>query len=188
MDLDTLYQDILLAFSGDPIATKHISTDGWWSTDPNGLLLLDNKIYVLSAGNLCTCVLQYNHDHILAGYFGQNKTLELVHRGYSWPSFYADVQQFCKSCVTCMWSKPQRHKPYMSRSLTMDLTFIFRFSFYFIFPFSFFFYFLFLEQLGLGFISHAVTSVTGWWHSHKTDHRTWGNKVEGSRIKWCYTV
>ena len=46
--------------------------------DPNSLLLLDNKIYVLSAGNLCICVLQYNYDHILAEYFGQNKILELV--------------------------------------------------------------------------------------------------------------
>ena len=36
------------------------------------------------------------------------------------------------------------------------------FYFYFciLFFFSFFFSFLFLEQLGLGFISHAVTSVT----------------------------
>ena len=31
---------------------------------------------------------------------------------------------------------------------------------YFTFHFFFFFIFLFLEQLGLGFISHAVTSVT----------------------------
>ena len=31
---------------------------------------------------------------------------------------------------------------------------------YFIFSFLFPFIFLFLEQLGLGFISHAVTSVT----------------------------
>jgi len=83
MDLDTLHQDILLALSSDLIATKHISVDGWWSMDPNGLLLLDNRIYVLSAGNLCTCVLQYNHDHILARHFGQNKTLELVHYRYS---------------------------------------------------------------------------------------------------------
>ena len=82
--------------------------------DPNNLLLLNNKIYIPSAGNLCTCILQYNHDYILAGHFGQNKTLELVHRGYSWPSLRADVQQFCKSCVTCMRSKPQRHKPYGS--------------------------------------------------------------------------
>ena len=82
--------------------------------DPNGLLLLNNRIYVLSAGNLHIHVLQYNHDHILAGHFGQNKTLELVCHKYSYPSLCADVQQFCKSCVTCMWFKPQCHKLYGS--------------------------------------------------------------------------
>ena len=61
-----------------------------------------------------THILQYNHDHILARHFGQNKTLELVCHGYFWPSLHTDVQQFCKFCVTCMWSKPQRHKPYGS--------------------------------------------------------------------------
>ena len=40
------------------------------------------------------------------------------------------------------------------------LYFIFPFHFYFTLLFFFFFIFLFLEQLGLGFISHAVTSVT----------------------------
>jgi len=114
MDLDTLHQNILSALPSNPIATKHTSADGWWSTDPNSLLLPDNRIYVSSAGNLCTHVLQYNHNHILAGHFGQNKTLELVRHGYFWPSLHADVQQFCKSCVTCMQSKPQRHKPYGS--------------------------------------------------------------------------
>ena len=39
------------------------------------------------------------------------------------------------------------------------LCFYFLFSLYFIFIFIFL-YFLFLEQLGLGFISHAITSVT----------------------------
>jgi len=57
MDMDILHQDILLALSSDPIATKHISADGWWSTDSNSLLLLDNRIYISSAGNLCTHVL-----------------------------------------------------------------------------------------------------------------------------------
>ena len=47
----------------------------------------------------------------------------------------------------------------MSRLLTIDLTFIFHFLFYFIL-FCLSFIFLFLEQLGLGFISHTVTSVT----------------------------
>jgi len=40
------------------------------------------------------------------------------------------------------------------------LYFIFSFHFYFTLLFFFFLIFLFLEQLGLGFISHAVTSVT----------------------------
>ena len=57
IDLDTLYWDILLALPSDPIVTKHISADGQWSKDPNSLLLLDNKICILSASNLCTCVL-----------------------------------------------------------------------------------------------------------------------------------
>ena len=50
--------------------------------------------------------------------------------------------------------------PNLSRSLTVDFIFISSFHFillFFSFSFSFF---LFLEQLGLGFISHAVTSVT----------------------------
>ena len=48
---------------------------------------------------------------------------------------------------------------YMSSSQTVDLGFLY-FTFYFYFLFNLFFYFLFLEQLGLGLISHAVTSVT----------------------------
>jgi len=112
MNLDTIHQDILSALPSDPIATKHISADGQWSIDSKNLLFLDNRIYVPSAGNLRTHVLQYNHDYILARYFGQNKTLELVRCGYFWPSLHADIQQFCKSCVTCMRSKPQYHKLY----------------------------------------------------------------------------
>ena len=91
VDLDTLYQDILLALLSNSIATKHISVDDWWSMNPNSLLLLNNRIYVLFASNLHICILQYNHDHILAKYFGQNKILELVCYGYSWPSLYTDV-------------------------------------------------------------------------------------------------
>ena len=57
----------------------------------------------------------------------------------------------------------------------------FIFSFHFLFSFRFIFYFLFLEQLGLGLIGYAVTSVTTRWRSHKTDHKTWEKGVEGSR-------
>ena len=62
----------------------------------------------------------------------------------------------------------------------VDLVF-FYFTFHFYFHSILFFYFLFLEQLGLEVIGHTVTSVTIWWHSHKTDYETWENLVEGSR-------
>ena len=91
MDLDTLYQDILSTLPSNLIAIKHTSANGQWSMDLNSLLLFNNRIYVLSTGNLCICVLQYNHDHILAGHFGQNKTLELVHYRYFWPSLHTDI-------------------------------------------------------------------------------------------------
>ena len=68
------------------------------------------------------------------------------------------------------------------------LNFYFSLLILFYFILFLFFSFLFLEQLRLGFISHTVTSVTGWWRSHKTDHRTWKNEVKGSRIKWHHTA
>ena len=68
------------------------------------------------------------------------------------------------------------------------LYFVFSFHFYFTLLFTFLFSFLFLEQLGLGLISHTVTSVTNWWRSHKTDHETGENGVEGTRIKWRHTA
>ena len=48
----------------------------------------------------------------------------------------------------------------MSSSQTVDLVFLLSFIFIFIFISVYFSIFLFLEQLGLGLIGHAVTTVT----------------------------
>ena len=77
----------------------------------------------------------------------------------------------------------RKHILFVSRLLIVDFIFIFS-SHFILFFFFLFFSFLFLEQLRLGFISHTVTSITGWWRSYKTDHRTWKNGVEGSGMKW----
>jgi len=71
-------------------------------------------MYVPDNANLCLQVLQYHHDHVLAGHLGQNKMLELIQRHYTWLNIRDDAQKFCKSCVTCMRSKPQCHRPYGS--------------------------------------------------------------------------
>ena len=49
---------------------------------------------------------------------------------------------------------------YIVKIVDGGLYFIFSVHFYFTLLFFFFFSFLFLEQLGLGLISHTVTSVT----------------------------
>jgi hypothetical protein len=113
MDVEKLHQDILAALPEDPVSLERIATPHpRWTTDSDGFLRQDGKIYVPSSGDLRTRVLQFKHDHVLSGHFGQNKTLELVRRDYSWPNLRTFVKDFCNSCTTCMRSKSQRHKPY----------------------------------------------------------------------------
>ena len=81
----------------------------------------------------------------------------------------------------------KNNKEQVSRLLTVDFILFFLFILFY-FTFLFLFIFLFLEQLRLGFICHAVTSVTNWWRNHKTDHKTWENEVKGSGTKWHHTA
>ena len=71
-------------------------------------------MYILDNDNLRLRVLQYHHNHVLAGHLGQNKTLELIWRHYTWLNIHDNIQKFHKSCVTCMWPKPQHHRLYGS--------------------------------------------------------------------------
>ena len=115
LDQDQLYSDILATLPFNSSISNHLlHPEGYWSKDNTGFLRLDNRMYVLDNANLRLQVLQYHHDHVLAGHLGQNKTLELIQRHYTWPNIHDDIQKFYKSCVTCMRSKPQRHRPYGS--------------------------------------------------------------------------
>jgi len=115
LDQNQLYSDILATLPFDSSISDHLlHLEERWSKDGVGFLRLDNRIYVLDNANLRLWVLQYHHDHVLAEHLGQNKTLELIQRHYTWPNIHDGVQKFCKSCVTYMRSKPQRHRPYGS--------------------------------------------------------------------------
>jgi len=115
LDQNQLHSDILATLPFDSSISDHLlHPEGHWSKDGAGFLRLDNRMYILDNANLRLRVLQYHHDHVLAGHLGQNKTLELIWRHYTWPNIRDNVQKFCKSCVTCMRSKPQHHRPYRS--------------------------------------------------------------------------
>ena len=87
MDSEQLHADILAHLSSDPVAQRHIgiTSDPRWTQYDDGFLRHGNQIYVPEAGNLRLRVLQYKHDHVLSGHFGQNKTLSIICHEYMWP-------------------------------------------------------------------------------------------------------
>jgi len=114
MDVETLHNNILSALPSDPIAQIHLSDppDSRWSTDEAGFLRLDGRIYVPDLDGLRLQVLRYHHDHPLSGHFGQNRTLELIQRKYTWPGLRTFVKDYVQSCTSCARAKTPRHRPY----------------------------------------------------------------------------
>jgi len=114
MDAERLHSNIQSQLREDPTAEEHINnqSDPSQTLYPDGLLRHLGHIYVLNSGNLQLCVLQYSHDHPLAGHFSQTKTLHQVQMHYYWPGLPVYVKDYCKSCVTCSHAKPVCHKPY----------------------------------------------------------------------------
>jgi hypothetical protein len=113
MDVEKLHADIRTAYEKDPVTAAQLpqpSDPKWTVTD--GLLRIKERIYVPDAPDLRLRVLQYKHDHPVAGHFGQNKTLELIRREYAWPNLRTFVKDYCNSCASCKRAKAPRHKPY----------------------------------------------------------------------------
>ena len=59
-----------------------------------------------------TELISRHHDNPLAGYFGIEKTRELVARKYYWETLCHDVEVYVRGCDICLASKAVRHKPY----------------------------------------------------------------------------
>ena len=113
MDIEKLHNDIRSSLKDDEFASHYLDgSHPHWILGEDGLLRQHGKIYVPDANDLRLKVLQYKHDHILSGHFGQNKTIQLVKEEYTWPKLRTFIKDFCKSCTTCMRSKAPRHKPY----------------------------------------------------------------------------
>ena len=105
MDQEQLNTDILSALPDDPLYIAYQKEPlPRWSVDTDGFLRHDNLIYIYipDTNDLCLRILRYKHDHILSGHPGQNKTIDLIRREYTWPGLCEFVKKYVQSCTTCM--------------------------------------------------------------------------------------
>jgi hypothetical protein len=116
VDNDAIHKDIMSALPSDPSISAYLSSpippNSRWSIDSEGLLRLDNRIYVPDTNDLRLRILRHKHDHPLSGHFGQNRTLELIRRDYTWPGICTFIKDYMSSCTSCAHAKVPRHKPY----------------------------------------------------------------------------
>ncbi len=96
MDTERLHVNIKSQLLDDPVSVEHLDSraDLRWTLGPNGLLRHSGCIYVPDS-SLCLRVLQYSHDHPLAGHYGQSKTLYQVRLNYYWPRLPTYVKNYC---------------------------------------------------------------------------------------------
>ncbi|KAF8823414.1 hypothetical protein HHX47_DHR10000202 [Lentinula edodes] len=117
MDIEALHHAIILTLLKDPSSVIGLElakdpSNECWSLGSDGLLCLDDRIYVPNHGNLRLQVLRYFYDHPLSGHFGQNQTLEAVCRQCTWPKVRDFIRDYVTSCTICGRNKPRRHWPY----------------------------------------------------------------------------
>ena len=100
MDQEQLNSDILSALPNNPLYIAHLKPR--WSATPDGFLCHNSLIYIPNSNDLRLRVLHYKHNHILSRHPSQNKTVDLIHRNYTWPRLLEFVKKYCKSCTICM--------------------------------------------------------------------------------------
>ena len=63
-------------------------------------------------------ILKENHDSILGGHRGMNKTYESIKRYYQWPNMKSEVEEYVKKCAKCQINKTLKPK----RKAPMEIT------------------------------------------------------------------
>src|SRR5258705_12184084 len=117
LDHNALAKSITAACTEDDLAMKihkQIKTakqlDG--STEKEGHLLFQNRIYVPNKGTLQLHTIHNHHDHPTAGHFRETKTTELVCCKFHWPGLRCMVGDYVRLCTSCAHTKATHHKPY----------------------------------------------------------------------------
>jgi hypothetical protein len=98
--LDNKYRELYKQVAKDGNINKNFSIS-------NDLLCWKNRIYVPEG--ISQWIIQSEHDSKVAGYFGRERTLELISRNFYWVNMERDVRNYCD---ICQMTKAPRHAKY----------------------------------------------------------------------------
>lgn len=94
-------------------ANRHPDVDlATCNIDDDGILNINQYIYVPNDDALRLRIIKARHDHPAAGHPGQAATFELITRDFWWKGMRKDIAQFIRNCEACQRMKPPRHSPY----------------------------------------------------------------------------
>jgi len=79
-----------------------------WSIS-EGLLYYKDPLFIPDNEDLQTLNAKSCHDSKIAGYFGQEKTLEMITGDFYWKKITDWVNDYVRSCTTCQQAKAPRH-------------------------------------------------------------------------------
>ncbi len=81
-----------------------------WEENADGILCHQSLPYMPEI--IKTELISRHHDDLLAGYFGINKTQELIAQKYYWLTLCHDVEVYVTGCDICLALKAVKYKPY----------------------------------------------------------------------------
>jgi len=78
----------------------------------DGSLYYKEHVYVPDSLELKRTIVSKEHNTLVAGHMGQDKTVELVRRNFFWPQMDSWIQDYVGSCEDCQKDKAIRHARY----------------------------------------------------------------------------
>lgn len=78
----------------------------------DGTLYYRGRLYVPDNLDLKKQIVEADHDSVVAGHMGADKTVELVRRNFFWPAMDAWIRDYVNSCPECQKAKSARHARY----------------------------------------------------------------------------
>ena len=112
VNIDTLWERMRAAAQHDSDYERRLKgsqQDDKWERRDGLLWASDGAVWVPDDRELKTLVVQLAHDW--AGHFGISRTLRKVRQHCVWDGMTREVEDYCRSCVTCAVNKSTNQRP-----------------------------------------------------------------------------